>query len=72
MQKASSHRLHSTDVELVDSRRLIVERLLDHRVILGAINYQLSGYQLLHSAIGRMEPAPTHCRHMVSGTISLR
>ena len=28
-------------------------------------------YYSLNSASGRMEPAPTHCRHMVSGTISL-
>ncbi len=68
MQKASSHRLHSTAVE-----RGWIDGLLDFWIT----GFQTTNPQIhlsthpLYSAGGRMEPAPTHCRHMVSGTISL-
>ena len=74
MQKASSHHAHLNFVKWearnpkLESRNIQIEAFsLPERW------FRISEFvlRISHLAKGQMGVAPTHCRHMVSGTISL-
>ena len=80
MQKASSHPVHSKSQPPTSNiQRRTKLQITKHRLwryfgacVLGFLWGLEFGAWSFHSIGFRMDRAPTHCRHMVAGTISLR